>query len=105
MISGDCPWCGSKLPASKRECWFNALEHLGIDPLTDNVPSRFQPDAWYRSNDDSSGAVGAEDLLQAWDGVVPVKQVAGLGKEATIGRMCIAPFGNRTGNVLGELPH
>jgi hypothetical protein len=47
-----CPWCGTQLPASKRERWFEELEKLGIDPWSDDVPERFQSDAWYTSDDD-----------------------------------------------------
>jgi hypothetical protein len=28
-----CPWCGTRLPESKRDQWFEALEAMGIDPL------------------------------------------------------------------------
>jgi hypothetical protein len=41
-----CPWCGEKLPQSKRDEWFEALETLGLDPLQDVVPVQFQSGAW-----------------------------------------------------------
>ena len=31
-----CPWCGSSLPVSLREKWFDELESLGIDPFGDS---------------------------------------------------------------------
>ncbi|PWF64368.1 hypothetical protein CBX96_04235 [Shewanella sp. BC20] len=45
-----CPWCGSKLPESKREAWFDRLEELGVDdPSEQNIPEEFESDAWYRN--------------------------------------------------------
>jgi len=43
-----CPWCGTKLPASKRHRWFEELEGQGIDPAVDIVPSEYQTDRWWR---------------------------------------------------------
>jgi hypothetical protein len=46
-----CPWCGKRLPPSKRDRWFQELEALGVDsPLVDNIPSRYESDAWYRKS-------------------------------------------------------
>jgi len=41
-----CPWCGEKLPKSRRDDWFDALEELGIDPLQDEIPAAFQSAEW-----------------------------------------------------------
>lgn len=43
-----CPWCGKKLPESKREEWFKRLEELGFDaPLFDeNIPIEFKSSKW-----------------------------------------------------------
>ena len=30
-----CPWCGEKLPNSKRDDWFDRMEKLGINPWED----------------------------------------------------------------------
>ena len=43
-----CPWCGNRLPASLRDRWYDELEHLGIDPDDDEVPSDFLSDAWWK---------------------------------------------------------
>ena len=43
-----CPWCGTKLPESKRELWFEKLTALGIDPLSDAIPAGFQDDSWWK---------------------------------------------------------
>jgi hypothetical protein len=46
-----CPWCGAKLPPSKRDEWFKRLEDLGYEsPLTDEVPEAFKSSDWYRQS-------------------------------------------------------
>jgi len=43
-----CPWCGTKLPTSLREQWFDSLESQGIDPASDEtIPENFQNSGWY----------------------------------------------------------
>lgn len=43
-----CPWCGSKLPESKRELWFKELEDLGIiDPVEQELPDKYRSNKWY----------------------------------------------------------
>lgn len=42
-----CPWCGSKLPPSRRNEWFDELDRLGLDP-DDELPIEFTNDAWWR---------------------------------------------------------
>jgi len=42
-----CPWCGTKLPKSERDEWFNQLEQLGYDdPFSQNIPTKFQSAKW-----------------------------------------------------------
>lgn len=43
-----CPFCGSKLPESKRDQWFDELEALGFDsPLfDDDIPEKYKSGAW-----------------------------------------------------------
>lgn len=45
---GFCPFCGSKLPESKRDQWFDELEELGFDsPLFDDeIPEKYKSRAW-----------------------------------------------------------
>jgi len=46
-----CPWCGKKLPESKRDNWFDELEELGFDnPLEQNIPEKYNSSKWYTSN-------------------------------------------------------
>lgn len=34
-----CPWCGCKLPESKRDLWFQTLEKMGFDdPADQEIP-------------------------------------------------------------------
>jgi hypothetical protein len=44
-----CPWCGSKLPNSLRDEWFDRLKIIGIDdPLVSKIPEIYQTSAWWR---------------------------------------------------------
>jgi hypothetical protein len=43
-----CPWCGAKLPESKRDEWFDRLEAMGLDPWTDELPPEYETDEWWR---------------------------------------------------------
>lgn len=48
-----CPWCGAKLPESKRDLWFETLFRLGFDePSEQPIPKSFQTDEWYRTSKD-----------------------------------------------------
>lgn len=43
-----CPWCGRKLPESKRDDWFETLEKLGYDePMGQEIPKEFESSEWY----------------------------------------------------------
>lgn len=42
-----CPWCGTKLPESKRDRYYEELDARGIDPADDEVPTEFLSDAWW----------------------------------------------------------
>ncbi|GLW11603.1 hypothetical protein Misp01_67310 [Microtetraspora sp. NBRC 13810] len=44
-----CPWCGTRLPESQRDRWFDALEALGVDPWNDDIPAEYQDGRWLRS--------------------------------------------------------
>jgi uncharacterized protein DUF6980 len=47
-----CPWCGTKLPVSLADDWYDILDNeYGIDhPAVDKhkVPPEFQTDEWWR---------------------------------------------------------
>ncbi|MDR2441235.1 MAG: tetratricopeptide repeat protein [Planctomycetaceae bacterium] len=44
-----CPWCGSKLPESLRDEWFNTLRDMGYEnPLDDDVPISYCSDLWWK---------------------------------------------------------
>jgi len=43
-----CPWCGTRLPESKRDRWFAELDRIGIsDPWEDEIPEAYQDRRWY----------------------------------------------------------
>ena len=49
-----CPWCGKKLPASKRERWFEELDEMGIEFSlfdTEQVPPDYLDDTWWRRSE------------------------------------------------------
>jgi hypothetical protein len=46
-----CPWCGTALPASKRDAWFDGLKQLGIEPHSNDVPEDFRSDAWWQADE------------------------------------------------------
>ena len=41
-----CPWYGEKLPPSQRDRWFDELETMGLNPLTDPIPEAYRSGAW-----------------------------------------------------------
>ena len=43
-----CPWCGSKLPSSLRNQWFEELDRLGLEE-DEQLPIELQSDAWWRN--------------------------------------------------------
>ena len=43
-----CPWCGSKLPESARDQWFDEIEKLGMDPDDSNLPKKFLTEEWIK---------------------------------------------------------
>jgi len=49
-----CPWCGEKLPPSQRDRWFDELEAMGLDPLSDPIPEAYRTGEWL-------GPAGAQD--------------------------------------------
>lgn len=52
IIINYCPWCGKKLPESKRDKWFDELEKLGfINPLEEDIPEEFKSNLWWSKNE------------------------------------------------------
>ncbi len=50
ILLNYCPWCGNKLPESKRMRWFDELDALGIEFSlleTEQVPPEYLTDAWW----------------------------------------------------------
>jgi hypothetical protein len=49
VLISFCPWCGARLPKSRRTEWFETLKCLGFDePTEQNIPPEFKTDAWWR---------------------------------------------------------
>jgi len=47
-----CPWCGKKLPDSKRDSWFIELEKQGImNPFEEDIPEKFNSGAWWKNKE------------------------------------------------------
>ena len=42
-----CPWCGTRLPPSRRDQWYDELVQLGITPDDPALPPQFLTDAWW----------------------------------------------------------
>jgi hypothetical protein len=47
VVIGYCPWCGGRLPASRRDAWFDAVEARGLDPWEDELPEELRDSAWW----------------------------------------------------------
>jgi len=44
-----CPFCGDRLPESRRDQWFDELEARGVvDPWHDELPIAYSSDEWWR---------------------------------------------------------
>lgn len=43
----NCPRCGAKLPASKREAYFDRLEELEAETDGEEVPAEMQDASWW----------------------------------------------------------
>jgi hypothetical protein len=47
-----CPFCGARLPESRRDLWFEKLQEMGIDPWDSEArPPEFETDEWYRQDE------------------------------------------------------
>ena len=45
-----CPFCGTELPDSKRDLWFDLLEKQGFDdPYEQDIPLEFKTNAWHKN--------------------------------------------------------
>ena len=44
-----CPWCGTRLPKSLRDEWFDEVFALGLEPDDPKLPERYKSDEWYRN--------------------------------------------------------
>lgn len=42
-----CNWCGTKLPKSRRDAWFESLEKIGVDPWENDIPIKYLSSSWW----------------------------------------------------------
>lgn len=51
ILIAFCPWCGKKLPDSKRPLWFATLTALGYkDPWEEDIPEEYRSNRWYKDS-------------------------------------------------------
>ena len=51
ILISFCPWCGTELPESKRDSWFQTLAERGVDdPTETEIPEEFLSSRWWRSS-------------------------------------------------------
>jgi hypothetical protein len=62
-----CPWCGTRLPASKRDRWFDALKAMGLEPGDQRIPAAYRSGAWWRR--EPSGAARGRRARRTSGGV------------------------------------
>lgn len=43
-----CPWCGTELPKSLRNEWFDRLRGMGFEPEDPRVPAAMLTDQWWK---------------------------------------------------------
>ena len=48
-LIAHCPWCGSTLPDSLRDRFFDELDNLGLEVEDPAVPEEFRSDEWWRA--------------------------------------------------------
>ena len=47
VLIDNCPFCGTKLPESGRDAWFDALEAAGLeDAAIDDLPPKYLTAEW-----------------------------------------------------------
>jgi len=45
-----CPFCGTPLPPSLRDEWFERLDRLGLEPEDPRVPAEMRDGTWWRAS-------------------------------------------------------
>ena len=46
IVIAFCPWCGTRLPSSMRDAWFDELETLDLEPESPELPNAYRSDSW-----------------------------------------------------------
>ena len=42
-----CPWCGTRLPESLRDEWFDEMEKQGFELGDPDIPEAYKSEKWY----------------------------------------------------------
>jgi hypothetical protein len=50
LLISFCPWCGTRLPRSRRYDWFDRLEVLGLEPESADLPEPLKSDRWWKED-------------------------------------------------------
>lgn len=48
IVVDYCPWCGSNLPTSLRNEWFDILDNLEMEPDDASIPGEMKSDGWWK---------------------------------------------------------
>lgn len=48
QMIGFCPWCGTNLPTSLRDEWFDVLDELGLEAGDPKIPEEMSSGMWWR---------------------------------------------------------
>lgn len=47
LIIHFCPWCGKRLPQSRRYQWCDLIEQMGFNPEDNRIPSEYRTNEWW----------------------------------------------------------
>lgn len=47
VLISHCPFCGTALPQSKRDRYFDELEELGLDVDDETLPEKYRDSSWW----------------------------------------------------------
>ena len=49
IVISHCPWCGTTLPRTLRDRWFEEIEARGFEVADGIIPAEFTSDAWWKT--------------------------------------------------------
>jgi hypothetical protein len=63
VIIEYCPWCGTQLPSSLRDEWFDRIDQLGLVPGDPAIPEPMESETWWRAEQSQGPALPADHRL------------------------------------------